>query len=92
MPGISTSRAEVTNISRHGFWVLVDGRELFLAFDAFPWFKGATVEAILDVEFSEPEHLHWPGLDVDLTLASIEHPERFPLRAADHITPNSRSN
>lgn len=82
MPGTSTSHIEVTNISLHGFWILVEGRELFLPFDDFPWFKGATVEAILTVELSEPQHLHWPLLDVDLTLESIEHPERFPLKAA----------
>ena len=38
MPGRATSTAEVTNISQHGFWMLVDGRELFLAFDEFPWY------------------------------------------------------
>lgn len=30
MPGMSTSAVEVTNISPHGFWLLVDDRELFL--------------------------------------------------------------
>jgi hypothetical protein len=35
MPGTATSTAEVTNISQHGFWMLIDGRELFLAFDEF---------------------------------------------------------
>jgi hypothetical protein len=39
MPGPATSEAEVTNISAHGFWLLVDGRELFLPFDEFPWFN-----------------------------------------------------
>ena len=39
MPGPATSEAEVTNISKHGFWLLVDGRELFLPFAEFPWFK-----------------------------------------------------
>jgi len=29
------------------------------------------------------DHLHWPGLDVDLHLESIEHPERFPLLARE---------
>ena len=79
MPGIATSTAEVTNISKHGFWMLVDGRELFLPFEEFPWFKRATVEAILRLERPTPEHLRWPDLDVDLTLDSIEHPERYPL-------------
>lgn len=81
MPGAATSRAEVTNISRHGFWVLVDDRELFLPFEEFPWFEEAPVGAILAVERPQPHHLHWPRLDVDLTLDSIEHPELYPRRA-----------
>jgi hypothetical protein len=28
-----------------------------------------------------PDHLYWPDLDVDLSVESIRHPERFPLRA-----------
>ncbi len=81
MPGALTSPAEVTNISRHGFWLLVDDQELFLPFDEFPWFRTAAVEAILKVERPQPDHLYWPDLDVDLTLDSIEHPERYPLKA-----------
>jgi hypothetical protein len=79
MPGAATSELEVTNISQHGFWLLLDGRELFLPFDEFPWFKRATVEAVLRVERLAPGHLHWPELDVDLAVDSIEHPERYPL-------------
>ncbi len=78
---MSTSHAEVTNISQHGFWVLVDDRELFLPFDLFPWFKAAAVQAIHNVERPQPGHLYWPDLDVDLTLDSIEHPEHYPLKA-----------
>ena len=79
MPGTATSNVEVTNISQHGFWLLLDGRELFLPFDEFPWFKRATVEAIVRVERPAPGHLHWPDLDIDLAVESIEHPERYPL-------------
>ena len=81
MPGSATSEAEVTNISQHGFWVLLGDRELFLPFEEFPWFNGAPVKAILNVERPQDHHLYWPALDVDLTVESIEHPERFPLRA-----------
>jgi hypothetical protein len=28
-----------------------------------------------------PGHYHWPDLDVDLTLAIIRNPGRFPLTA-----------
>ena len=81
MPGTATSTAEVTNISPHGFWMLVDGRELFLAFDEFPWFKQASVEAILRLERPSPEHFYWPDVDVDLGLDSIERPQRYPLKS-----------
>jgi len=79
-PATATSDVEVTNISKHGFWILVDERELFLPFEEFPWFGAAPVAAILKVERPQPHHLYWPDLDVDLTLESIEHPERYPLR------------
>jgi hypothetical protein len=81
MPGTTTSAVEVTNISKHGFWLLIDGHELFLSFDDFPWFKQATVESILRLERPSSGHLHWPDLDVDLAVDSIEHPERYPLKS-----------
>jgi hypothetical protein len=81
MPGAATSEVEVTNISKHGFWLLVDDRELFLPFEEFPWFKRAPVQAILRLERPSPRHLYWPDIDVDLSLDSIEHPERYPLRS-----------
>jgi Protein of unknown function (DUF2442) len=81
MPGAGTSTAEVTNISKHGFWLLLDGRELFLSFDDFPWFKQATVDAILQLDRPAPGHLRWPDLDVDLAVDSIEHPKRYPLKS-----------
>ena len=82
MPGTRTSTPEVTNISPHGFWLLVDDRELFLPFDVFPWFRDATVGAISRVQRPQPHHLYWPDLDVDLTIDSIENPDRYPRRAA----------
>lgn len=81
MLGRVTSKAEVTNISRHGFWVLVDDHEHFLPFDEFPWFKAAPVGSILRLEVPHPGHLRWPDLDVDLSVASIEDPARYPLRS-----------
>ena len=79
--GTNTSVAEVTNISRHGVWLLVDDRELFMPFDEFPWFKNAPVGSVLQLERPRENHLHWPALDVDLTVDSIEHPEKYPLKA-----------
>ncbi|MDZ4701076.1 MAG: DUF2442 domain-containing protein [Rhodothermales bacterium] len=77
--GINTSVVEVTNVSAHGFWLLIGEEELFLPFEQFPWFKEATISQITGVDLVSSNHLFWPALDVDLSLEAIRHPERFPL-------------
>lgn len=77
--GKLTSAVEVTNLSQHGFWILIQEREFFLPFEQFPWFKDAPIGHVLNVEMPSPSHLYWPDLDVDLALESVEKPEDFPL-------------
>ncbi len=77
--GSGTFHAEVANISGQGFWLFLGDRELFVPFRGFPWFKDAPVSKILNVLRPQEDHLYWPDLDVDLSVESIEHPERFPL-------------
>ena len=79
--GKIASDVEVTNISTHGIWLLVDEREFFLSYEDFPWFKEVPIGNILRIEQPTPGHFYWPNLDVDLGIESIEHPERFPLKA-----------
>ena len=79
MPGTATSAAEVTNISKHGLWLLLGDEELLLSFEHFPWFRKATVEQILLVERPTENHLYWPLLDVDVSVESIRDPSAFPL-------------
>jgi hypothetical protein len=57
---------------------MVHGEEIFLPYETFPWFKAATVEAILKVEEQSPGHYYWPDLDIDLGLDSMRNPERYP--------------
>ena len=54
---------------------------MFLSFTDFPWFYDAPVVKILKVERPTVDHLYWPDLDVDLSISSIEHPEKFPLNS-----------
>ena len=77
--GGRTSKAEVTNVSRQGFWLLLGDRELFVPFAGFPWFRDASIGQILEVEWPSARHLYWPQLDVDIAVESIEHPDRYPL-------------
>ncbi|MBI5441478.1 MAG: hypothetical protein HY900_09750 [Deltaproteobacteria bacterium] len=78
-PGIDTFPAEVTNVSRHGFWLLAEGEELFLSFESFPWFLDVRLSDLFEIEQPHPDHFRWPKLDIDLTCDSIRHPERYPL-------------
>ena len=77
--GASTLQAEVTNIDRFGFWLLIHEKEYFLPYEEFPWFRQAKVAEILDVHLVHGDHLHWPQLDVDLCLDSLAEPATFPL-------------
>jgi Protein of unknown function (DUF2442) len=79
MLGASTLEVEVTNVSRHGFWLLLGEEELFVPFTEFPWFKDASIAKLLNVERPQAHHLYWPDLDIDLAVDSIRHPEHFPL-------------
>ena len=81
MRGRNILEVEVTNISNHGFWILVKDKELFLSYEDFPWFKDKTIKDITKVELFGEGHLYWEKLDVDLSIEMIEHPERFPLQA-----------
>jgi len=78
MPGSVTSEAEVTHVSRHGFWLLLGDEELSVPFGEFPWFKQATIEQLCDVQRPTADHLYWPQLDVDLAVESIRNPGAFP--------------
>ena len=86
MPGSATSEAEVSLVSRHGIWVLLEEGEYFLPSEKFPWFQRGPVAAVLNVQRLSEDHLYWPDLDVDLSVASIRDPERFPLVSRESST------
>ena len=88
---------KVTRVSKDGIWLRLGDEELLLPFVDFPWFKGSTTAQLCDVAWPSPDHLYWPLLDVDLSVESIHHPERFPLVAtgipesnAERKTPSER--
>ncbi|MDZ7686968.1 MAG: integron cassette protein [Gammaproteobacteria bacterium] len=80
-PGKNTSQIAVIDISPDGIWLLAAEEEHFLPFDEFPWFKKGTVEQILNVVEEAPESCRRPAVDIDLSLDSIRHPEKYPVRA-----------
>ena len=81
MLGTSTSQIEVTNIDSQGIWLFVEPNEYFMSYDEYPWFKNARLSDVLDVELLSGQHIHWPELDVDLSVEILEDPQSFPLKA-----------
>ena len=77
--GTGASSVEISNVSPHGFWLLIGGEELFVSFDKFPWFRAASIAQLNRVELPSPRYLRWPDLDIDLAVESIRDPEKFPL-------------
>ena len=77
--GRNTSVVEVTNVSKHGFWLLVKNAEHFVPFEEFPWFRDASIGQLTHVELPSPHHLYWPELDIDLAVESLSRPDKFPL-------------
>jgi hypothetical protein len=58
--GASTSQVEIGNIDQHGLWLLVNDREYFLPYEAFPWFRKPTVDQIFNVALLHGNH-RWIG-------------------------------
>jgi hypothetical protein len=56
--GKRTSEVDVTYVSSHGIWLLAHGKELFMAYDDFPWFRDVPVGKILNVEEPSPSHFY----------------------------------
>jgi hypothetical protein len=84
MSVICFSYAEVTSISRRGFWLQFCDEELYLPFVEFPRFEHATVAQISHVECPCSGHLYWPALDLDLSVESIRNPMAAPHRRSKH--------
>ena len=77
-PGTGISLSEVTNIESLGFWVLVDDKDILFPLPNIQ-FKGASLQQIFQMQRLSPTQLHWPDLDADIELESLEHPEHYPL-------------
>ncbi len=78
--GPNTSPIEI-NITRFGLWLCLHAEEFFLAYEEYPFFKNAKIPDIFDVELHHDTHLHWPTLDVDLSIDILKNPHHFPLIA-----------
>ena len=73
------SSIEVTKVSEHCFRLRVGTEEFEVPFIAFPWFRTATLEQLVDVQNPTEDHLYWPQLDLDVSVDSIRNPKSFPL-------------
>lgn len=81
MPRTNALVAEVTHISKHGFWLLLGDAEHCVPFSKCPWFRSVTVDQICDFERPTPDHLYWPRLEVVLSAFPSYRQCRLTLRS-----------
>jgi hypothetical protein len=77
-----TTSVSVENVTPFGIWLFVQGKEYFLSYEDYPCFHEQALKSIQNVQWLHGYHLYWPELDVDLEIDNLEHPEKYPLRAA----------
>ena len=78
---------EVTNISRKGFWLLVDDKEYFISYSQYPEFLEMNLNQIFNVKSIDLKQFHWSDKDIDIDIESLKTPETFPLGFNDRIVP-----
>lgn len=57
-----------------------EGEILSISFSQYPILLTASVVNLLEAKI-EDEEIHFPTLDVDIAIASLVHPEKYPLRS-----------
>lgn len=75
----NNNKAEVTNISPFGIWLLTNGREFFISYKDYPVFEGAPILSVAKVESDQAGNLHWPELDADIEYEALINPEKYSL-------------
>jgi hypothetical protein len=84
----------VENITPFGIWLFVRGREYFLSYKNYPYFRDQTLKSIQTVHLLHDCHLYWPELDVDLEIDNLENPQKYPLKwksTKSHLSQSSGS-
>jgi len=79
MLGINTSENKTCFLGTlpDGIAVLVNGKEYFLRYTDFPWFEYCNAVELRDMT-ADRWGVYWNSLDIDLSIESLEEPERFP--------------
>ena len=79
MLGINTSENKTCFLGTlpEGIAILVNGKEYFLRYTDFPWFEYCNAVELRDMT-ADRWGVYWNTLDIDLSIESLENPERFP--------------
>ncbi|MEK7868315.1 MAG: DUF2442 domain-containing protein [Candidatus Omnitrophota bacterium] len=74
----------VENLTPFGIWIFVQGKEYFLNYQDFPYFKDQPIKFIQNIKLLHDFHLHWPDLDIDLEIDNLDNPEKYPLKSGKY--------
>ncbi|MEI7990526.1 MAG: DUF2442 domain-containing protein [Chloroflexota bacterium] len=83
LDGKTIFHSEVTNVTRNGFWILMDEsgiwKEYFVSFRDYPSFEHASVEQLCAMQQIGTNHLHWAEIDEDIEIDALREPEKYAL-------------
>ena len=79
MLGINTSEGKTCFLGTlpEEIAILVNGKEYFLRYTDCPWFEYCSALELRDMT-ADRWGVYWNALDIDLSIESLENPERFP--------------
>ncbi len=77
---IPNNATHVTDISLSGFGLLANNKEYFISYEDYPAFRNADIKDVTNVKTDICGNLHWPSLDVDISVNALEEPEKYPLK------------
>ena len=75
----------VKSVTESGVVISIDGADMLLDFDQYPWFKNAPVSKIFMVEKIGNDGLCWDDLDIDISLDSLFKPELYTLKSSSFM-------
>lgn len=73
----SSNKVEVTLITPKSISLYFNNKEYHLSFKRYPWFEYLTVKELTNVSF-DGLGFSWSDTGIDLELAAIQHPEKYP--------------
>lgn len=77
--GMTMKENKFLSADATGFNIMANGVEYRLNFTDCPWFEYCTIAEMADFR-ADQWGVYWDAAEVDLSIESLQHPEKFPVK------------